>query len=233
MTYKKRYDGRKDDEPREIKIKVGVIPRADGSAEFSFGDTRAIAAVYGPRKLHPKHLENPEKGLLRCSYDLASFSVDERKKPGISRRSQEISHVIASAFNSVVNLDNFPNTVVDVIIEVFQADAGTRCAGINAASIALAHAGVPMNDLVTSVSVGKIGGNIVVDLTKKEEDYEEDGEKMATDIPVAVLPREGKIALFQADGKISPEELKKALDMAYDSCLKIADMQKKALKEIK
>ena len=65
MAYKKRYDGRKEDETREIKVKVGVIPRADGSAEFSFGDTKAIAAVYGPRKLHPKHLENPEKGILR------------------------------------------------------------------------------------------------------------------------------------------------------------------------
>jgi len=233
MAYKKRYDGRKEDETREIKVKVGVIPRADGSAEFSFGDTKAIAAVYGPRKLHPKHLENPEKGILRCTYDLASFSVDERKRPGLSRRSQEISHVITKAFNSVVNLDAFPNTVVDVIIEVFQADASTRCAGINAASIALAHAGVPMNDLISSVSMGKIGDSIVADLTKKEEDYEEKGEKLATDIPIAFSAREGKITLLQADGKVGIEDLKKAIEMAENTCKKITEIQKKALKELK
>lgn len=233
MTYKKRFDDRKEDEPRPIKIKVGVVPRADGSAEFSFGDTKAIAAVYGPRKLHPKHLENPEKGVLRCAYDLASFSVDERKKPGLNRRSQEISYVITKAFESVVNLEAFPNTVVDVIITIIQADAGTRCAGINAASIALAHAGVPMNDLISSVSVGKIGNTIVCDLTKEEEDYDEKGEKMATDIPVAFLAREGKVCLLQADGKITKEEMKKAVDMAHKVCLKIGELQKKALKELK
>lgn len=232
MAYKKRYDGRKEDETREIKIRIGVIPRADGSAEFSFGDTKAIAAVYGPRKLHPKHLENPEKGILRCTYDLASFSVDERKRPGLSRRSQEISHVITKAFNSIVDLDAFPNTVVDVIIEVFQADASTRCAGINAASIALAHAGVPMNDLIASVSMGEIGGSVVVDLTKKEEDYEEKGEKLATDIPIAFLPKEGKISLIQADGKITIDNLKKAVEIAEKSCKKIAEIQKKSLKEL-
>ena len=51
MTEKfKRPDGRKVDEMREIKAKVGIIPNADGSAMFSFGDTIAIAAVYGPKK---------------------------------------------------------------------------------------------------------------------------------------------------------------------------------------
>lgn len=233
MTYKKRYDGRESEETRKIEVKVGVVPRADGSAMFSFGDTKAIAAVYGPRKLHPRHLENPEKGILRCTYDMTSFSVDERKKPGLSRRSQEISYVITNTFNSVVNLDAFPNTVVDVVIEVFQADAGTRCAGINAASIALAHAGIPMTDMIASVSVGKIGDSIIVDLTKKEEDYEEKGKKMATDIPVAMHVRDGKIGLLQTDGRILPEEIKKAIDMAHKACINIGHLQKKALKELK
>ena len=49
----KRPDGRKPEEMREIKAKVDVIPNADGSAMFAFGDTIAIAAVYGPRKMHP------------------------------------------------------------------------------------------------------------------------------------------------------------------------------------
>ena len=51
-----RPDGRKSDEIREMKAKVGIIPNADGSAMFSFGDTIAIAAVYGPKKMHPQHL---------------------------------------------------------------------------------------------------------------------------------------------------------------------------------
>jgi len=79
MTYTKRFDGRKLDETRKIEAKIGVVPRADGSALFSFGDTKAIAAVYGPRPLHPVFLQNPEKGIIRVYYDMLSFSVPERK----------------------------------------------------------------------------------------------------------------------------------------------------------
>ncbi len=230
--YKKRFDGRDAEETRKIEAKVGVVPRADGSALFSFGSTKAIAAVYGPKEMHPRHLENPEVGLLRCYYDMLSFSVEERKRPGPSRRSSEISFITEAALNPVLQLTNFPNTVVDVHIRILQADASTRCAGINAASMALAHAGIPMTDLVASVSVGNIGDSIVVDLTKEEEDYGEDGKKSATDIPIAILLKSGKISLLQTDGKILPSDLKKAIDIACKACVKVGEVQKKALKAV-
>ena len=92
MGYTKRVDGRKFDEPREMEAKVGIIKNADGSAMFRFGDTLAIAAVYGPKPLHPQHLQNPRRGILRCNYNMISFSVPERKRPGPSRRETEISN---------------------------------------------------------------------------------------------------------------------------------------------
>ncbi len=231
MAYTKRYDGREIDETRKIKTKVGVVPRADGSAMFSFGDTVAIAAVYGPRPLHPQHMQNPEKGLLRVNYDMLSFSVTERKKPGPNRRSSEISKVIEWALMPALQLDAFPNTVVDIFIQVLQADASTRCAAINAAAMALAHAGVPMTELVSAVSIGKIDKSIVTDLIKKEEDYEE-GEG-ATDIPMAFTTRTNKLCLLQLDGKISAEELKEAIKAGEKACKKIYAEQKKALKMLK
>ena len=233
MAYSKRYDGRGFDEMRKVEAKVGVVPRADGSAMFRFGDTIAIAAVYGPRPLHPQFMQNPQKGILRCAYDMVSFSVTERKKPGPSRRSQEISYVTQKALEPVLMLNGFPNTVVDVIINIVQADAGTRTAGINAASMALAHAGIPMTDLVGSVSVGKIGSSICVDLSKAEEDYSEKDEKMATDIPLAFTLRGKKLSLMQLDGKIRPSEYLKAVEAAQKACEEIYEVQKKALTSIK
>src|SRR3989338_4718151 len=137
----KRPSGRKLTEMRPMSAKVGVIPNADGSAMFAFGNTIAIAAVYGPRLLHPQHMQDPSTGILRVTYDLMSFSVNDRKKPGPSRRSQEISKMTEYALSPVLDLEDFPNTVIDVQIYIIQADAGTRTAGINAASLALTHAG--------------------------------------------------------------------------------------------
>lgn len=234
-TYK-RPDGRAYDETRKIEAKVGIIKRANGSAMFRFGDSIAIAAVYGPRQLYPQHLQNPEKCLLRCYYDMTSFSVAERKKPGPNRRSTEISFVTTKALEPVLQLEGFPNTVVDVFIMIIQADASTRCAGINAAAMALANAGLPMTELVSAVSIGKIGDAIVADLIKEEEDYKifKEGKeiKAATDIPMAFLSRSGKISLLQLDGKIKPEELKEAIELGKKVCKKIAEIQKEAIKKI-
>lgn len=231
MGYTKRYDGRAFDELRKMKVQIGVVPRADGSALFAFGDTVAIAAVYGPRQLHPQHMQNPEKGILRVNYDMLPFSVTERKKPGPNRRSSEISKVIEWALSPVVEIDAFQNTVVDIFIQVLQANASTRCAAINAAALALAHAGVPMKEMVSAVSIGKIDKSIVADLIKQEEDYE-DGEG-ATDIPMAFTSRTEKLCLLQLDGKISGEELKEAVKAGAKACQKIYAEQKKALKSFK
>ncbi len=229
MAYTKRPDGRKFDELREMKAEVGVVPNADGSALFAFGDTIAIAAVYGPKQLHPQHMQNPETGLLRVNYDMLSFSVTERKRPGLSRRSQEISKVTEWALAPVLQLKEFQNTVVDVHINVLQANASTRCAGINAAALALAHAGVPMTEMISAVSIGKVDDKIVTDLIKEEEDYS-DGEG-STDIPFAIASNSEKITLLQLDGKIRTKQMKEAIESAKKACKKVYELQKKTLKE--
>jgi exosome complex component RRP41 len=230
MTTKefKRPDGRKLDETRPIKAKVGIIPNADGSAMFSFGDTVAIAAVYGPRKMHPQHQQDPEKGTLRCNYNMLSFSVTERARPGPNRRSQEIGKITEWALEPAVMIDRYSNMVIDVYICIIQANASTRCAGINAAALALAHAGIPMKDMISSVSIGKLDKQLVVDVSKAEEDWEE-GEG-ATDIPIS-MTESGEITHIQLDGKITPKQLKEAIELAKKATKKIYEVQKKALKE--
>jgi len=227
--YKKRFDGRKFDELRPVIAKVGVVPSADGSAMYQSGKTRAIAVVRGPRLLHPKHMENPKTGILRVTYQMMSFSVWDRIKPGTSRRGQEISKVSEWALNEVVNLEAFPSSVVDVIIQIPQADAGTRVAGLNAAAMALAQAGVPMKEMISAVAVGKMDKTLVVDVDKNEEDFHE-GEG-PTDIPIAMTSRSNKIALLQLDGKISIPELRELTKMAKEACKKINEIQIRALRE--
>jgi len=229
MAYKTRADGRKFDETRKIEAKVGIIPNADGSAYFKIGNTWAYAAVYGPRNLHPKFLQDPSKGILRCNYNMMPFSSSgERVRPGGSRRSKEISMVTEKALLPVLDLVEYPNSVVDVFIELPQTEAGSRCAGICAASMALADAGLAMKDLVAAISVGRVDHKIVVDLNYLEESYP-DGP--VADIPVAMMPNQGKITLLQMDGLISKDNLKKALEMAKKACKDIYEIQKKALKE--
>ena len=228
MSYKKRLDGRKFEETRKMEAKAGVIPRADGSAYFKIGNTIAYAAVYGPRTLFPRFKQDPQRGILRVNYNMLPFSSkSDRVRPGGSRRSKEISMVTEKALLPVLDLDEFPNSVVDVFIEFPQTDAGTRCAGICAASIALADAGLKMKDMVASVSVGRVDEAVLVDLNYEEEAF--DGE--VADVPLAFLQRSKEVSLLQMDGAITEQQLFKAIEMGQKACDKIHVIQQKALKD--
>lgn len=227
-SYKKRFDGRKFDEIRPMVAKVGIVKNAKGSAYFKIGKTEAYAAVYGPRELHPKFLQDPKAGKLRCSYNMLPFcGSGERIRPGGNRRSREICLVTEKALAPVMDLSDYPNSVVDVFIEIFQSDSGTRCAGITAASMALADAGFKMKDLPVSVAVGVVDGQAMVDLIYDEESYEQ-GD--VADIPIAVLPRTGEITLLQEDGIVSKEKLMEAIETGKKSVPQILEVMKKALK---
>ncbi len=228
MVYDKRLDGRKPDELRPIIAKAGVIERADGSAYFKIGNTAAYAAVYGPRELHPKFLQDPKKGLLRCTYSMMPFSgMGNRVRPGPSRRSKEISLVTQKALLPVVDLSDYPNSVVDVFISLPETDAGSRCAGICAASMALADAGIAMKDLVVALAAGKVDNMVIIDPDYLEEAFE--GE--VADIPLAIIPSTGKISLLQMDGIVTRDDLKSAMTLGLKAAEKIYEIQKKALKE--
>lgn len=219
-----RADGREFNELRPLKIEAGVLEKADGSAYLEIGGNKILAAVYGPRELHVRRIMRPDMAVIRCRYNMAPFSVGERKRPGPDRRSVEISKITADALRPAIFLEKFPRSTIDVFIEILEAEGGTRCAGITAASVALADAGIPMKDLVVSCAAGKADGNVVLDLS---EDEDKNGQ---ADVPIAIMPRSGEITLLQTDGHLTPDELNKALDLAIEGCMKISEEQKNAIK---
>lgn len=219
-----RLDGRAYNELRPLKIEAGVLERADGSAYLEFGDNKVLAAVYGPREFHIRRFLKPNRAVLRCRYNMAPFSVEDRKRPGPDRRSLEISKLTSEALSPAVFLEKFPRSSIDVFIEVLQAEGGTRCAGITAASVALADAGIPMRDMVVACAAGKAKGQVIMDLSEWED---KEGE---ADVPVAIMPRTGEITLLQMDGQLTKDEFEQALDLAKEGCMKISEEQKKAIK---
>ena len=220
-----RVDGRKLDQLRPIKLEVGVLDKADGSAYIEQGKNKILVAVYGPREAHPKHIALPDRAVIRCRYHMAPFSVDERKNPAPSRREQELSKVIRESLEPVVLTDLYPRTTIDLFVEILQSDGGSRCAGITGASLALADAGIPMRELVAACAIGKIEGKLALDLSDAEDKYGE------ADLPVAFVPNANLVTLIQMDGELTTEEFDRGLDMAVEACKNIHTMQREALKK--
>jgi exosome complex component RRP41 len=221
----RRIDNRLPDELRSIKIDVGILKNADGSAYVEYGNTKVIAAVYGPREVVPRYEELPDRAVIRCRYRMLSFSTSERKSPAPSRREIELSKVIREALEPAILSHQYPRTAIDIFVEVINADGGTRTAGITAAALALADAGIPMLDLVASVAVGKVDGVLVLDINEIEDMYGE------ADMPVAAMPGLNKITMIQLNGVLTPQEFKQALALVMKGIKQIYELQKEALRK--
>jgi exosome complex component RRP41 len=120
-------------------------------------------------------------------------------------------------------LEDYPRAAIDVYVEVLQADGGSRCAGITAASVALADAGINMRDIVAACAAGKINGKIVMDINDTED---KEGE---ADMPVAYMPHLDQVTLLQLDGILDDEQFSECLDEAIKGCKMVYEIQRKAL----
>ena len=220
----KRVDGRSVDELRPLKITVGVIKSADGSAYVEWGKNKVICGVYGPKTCVPRHLANPNRAILKVKYAMATFcSPEEHGRAGPSRRSNEISMVIREIFENLVLTEKFPETEIDIFIDVLQASGGTRTASVTAASAALVNAGIPMKDVVSAVAVGKAGDKLMIDLGKEEDNFGQ------SDMPMAISRRDGNILLWQMDGILSRDELVEAINMAEKGVKMVQEKQDNAI----
>ena len=174
----------------------------------------------------PKHTANPYNAVIKCRYMMSPFaSLEEYGRSGPSRRSTELSKVIKDVFENVILAEQFPNTQIELYIDVLQAEGGTRTASIAVAAVALANAGIPMKDMVSAVAVGKGGDELIVDLGKLEDNFGQ------SDMPLAISARDKDLLLVQMDGLLTREEIEKILEMAEKSADEVHKLQVKALKD--
>ncbi|EQD44344.1 exosome complex exonuclease 1, partial [mine drainage metagenome] len=220
----KRLDGRAFDELRPLSIEAGILKNASGSAYLKWGNNRVLAAVYGPKEATPKHFSDPSKAIVKCRYAMAPFSsLEDHGRSGPNRRSTEISKVAREAFENVILLNEYPGGEIDIFMEILQSDGGTRAAGITAASVALANAGIHMKDMIYAVSAGRIGEHIVLDVNMLEDNYSD------ADMPMAISPRNDGILLLQMDGGLTKQQHREAVDMVLRAGKIIQAEQRAAL----
>ncbi|MGB1811361.1 MAG: hypothetical protein ACPHM3_02720 [Candidatus Kariarchaeum pelagius] len=220
-----RPDGRLKNQLREFKVEVGVLDRSEGSAKVNLGNNMAMASVFGPREMHPKRLSRSDRAIVRVNYRMATFSVDGYKRAVPSRREKEISKVLSEAFQSVVLVKNWPRSVVDVHVEIFQSDGGTRTAAALAITAALADAGIPMRDLTGGIASGIYEDQVCLDLTGLED------MKGSGDMPILYSPAVDEISLFQLDGLFTYDQFKEAYESSLTGIKGMVEVIREALKD--
>jgi len=229
----KRVDGREKDDLRETNMEIGVLEEADGSAMVEIGNTRVFASVFGPQDLHPKHLQESDRAVIKMRYNMAPFSVDDRMRPGPNRRAKEIGLVAKRALEPALELEKFPTAGIDISMEIVESDGGTRVTGITAAALALADAGIPMKGMVSACAAGVVDETPVLDVNGKED------KEGNADIPIATINKsddedsksEDKITLLQMDGDLTTDQVEACVELAKDGCRQLYEQQRETISE--
>jgi len=209
-----RVDGRKPGELRRIRCSVGVFAQADGSAYLEQGNTKVLAAVYGPHEVRgSKSKALHDQALVNCQYSAATFSQGERKRrPRGDRKSQEMSGHLAQTFQAAVRVELYPRSQIDIYVEVLQADGGEYSACVNAAMMALVDAGVPIRDGVVSCTASLVRATPLVDVSHVEQ------SGGSPELVVSILPHSGEIVYMSLTQRFHLDHLQQVLDTAVKGC---------------
>ncbi len=152
-----RTDGRTAEEPRQMRCKLGLHGKSEGSCYLAHGLNKVLVTVNGPIEAnHYRDSASQEKGTISCHIVVASFAGSERKKKksNMDKRTQEMQNFISSIFSEVVMLELYARSEIRINIQVFEDDGSLLSTMINGASMALMDAGISMLDIVVSCSSG-------------------------------------------------------------------------------
>lgn len=237
-----RAKNRSHNELRTVKIKPDYIDFADGSSYIEIGKTRVIATATVEEKI-PLFLKNSGTGWITAEYSMLPRSTEkrnvrERITGKLSGRSQEIQRLVGRSLRAVTDLSLLGERSIILDCDVIQADGGTRAASITAGCVALALALkkmldektieiMPLKNLVSSVSVGIVNGELLLDL-----DYSEDS-RAEIDMNVVETDK-GQLVEVQATAEKNPfsrKELSSLLSLADKGIKQLIQIQRDILKK--
>lgn len=236
-----REDGRAPDQLRPVQITRNYIKPAEGSVLIEVGDTKVICTATVEEKV-PPFQKGSGKGWVTAEYSMLPRATQTRTqresaKGKIGGRTQEIQRLVGRALRSVVDLDKLGERTVWLDCDVIQADGGTRTASITGAFVALVDAlqklvdtgqlaKLPVTDYLAATSVGKIKGNLMLDLCYTEDSQAE------VDMNV-VMTRAGKFVELQGTAEAEPftrEEMDGMLALAEKGIRELIKTQEAVLK---
>ncbi len=235
-----RENGRKNEELREIKIIPDFLEHPAGSCLISFGKTKVICSANIDEKI-PPFLQGSGEGWITAEYGMLPGSTHTRSQREAVRgkqsgRTVEIQRLIGRSLRAVVDRSLLGERTILIDCDVIQADGGTRTASITGSFVAMSIAikkllkegridKNPIIENVAAVSIGKVKGEILLDL-----DYSEDSNA-EVDMNL-VATKSDKIVEIQGTAEkfaFPREELLEMLEIAFNGIKQLIDYQNEVL----
>ncbi|KIX08195.1 uncharacterized protein Z518_02851 [Rhinocladiella mackenziei CBS 650.93] len=150
-----RQDGRRWNELRRITASISTQPSSDGSSLLTMGNTMVVCTVTGPREGRSQRDNN--NATVETELNIAPFAqMDRRRRIRNDKRIMELQTTISNTFQSHLFTHMYPRSTISISLHVLSLDGALLAACLNAASLALVDAGVPMPSILAAISSGSI-----------------------------------------------------------------------------
>ncbi len=232
-----RIDGRRRDQIRPVKVTRNFTKHAEGSVLIEMGDTKVICTASIEEKV-PPFLKGKGSGWVTAEYAMLPRATHDRSpresvKGKQGGRTLEIQRLVGRALRAVIDTARLGERTVWIDCDVIQADGGTRTASITGAFIALADAMTvlkkkdlvkmnPLTDYLAAISIGKVGGQVLVDLAYEEDSHAE------VDLNL-VMTGAGQYVEVQGTAERTPfnkKDMDEFLDLGWGAIRELVELQK-------
>jgi len=232
-----RIDGRRRNQIRPVKVTRNFTKHAEGSVLIEMGDTKVICTASVEEKV-PPFLKGKGTGWVTAEYAMLPRATHDRSpresvKGKQGGRTLEIQRLVGRALRAVIDTSRLGERTIWIDCDVIQADGGTRTASITGAFIALADAVSvlkrrelikvnPLTDYLAAISIGKVGGHVMVDLAYEEDSHAE------VDLNL-VMTGAGQYVEVQGTAEKTPfnkKDMDEFLDLGWGAIRELVDLQK-------
>ncbi|KAI9757780.1 MAG: Exosome non-catalytic core component [Chaenotheca gracillima] len=221
-----RLDGRRWNELRRMHAQISTQAAADGSSYLEMGNTKVICTVIGPTEGRKSGAGGGSSDAeVRVDLGIAGFSGVERKKRGRGdKRVSEMQSTIANAFSSSLFTHLYPHSTIEIHLHVLNQDGSILAACLNAATLALIDAGIPMADYVVACTAGLTSpsnsnedADPLLDINGLEE------QELPT-ITVATLGASENVSVLIMESRIHVGRLESMLAVGVDGCKQVREI---------
>ncbi|KAH8812973.1 3' exoribonuclease family, domain 1-domain-containing protein [Xylogone sp. PMI_703] len=234
-----RLDGRRWNELRRLTASISTQAAADGSSYLEMGNTKVICTVTGPTEVKVGGPGggggggNRDEAEVRVEISIAGFSGVERKRRGRNdKRVQEMQSTIAHTFSTTLFTHLYPHSTITLALHVLSQDGSLLAACLNACTLALIDAGIPMSDYVCACTAGSTSSyssndeqaDPLLDLNNTEE-------QELPFLTVATLGETDKVVVLVMDTRVQVGRLEGMLAVGVDGCKQVRAILDKVVKE--
>ena len=221
-----RLDGRRWNELRRIHAQISTQAAADGSSYLEMGNTKVLCTVTGPAEGRQTGQRGGRDNEAKVEVEIgfAGFSGVERRKRKADKRTAEMQYTLATAYQTLLETKLYPHSTITINIHILSQDGSLLAACLNAATLALIDAGIPMTDYLVACTAASSASATESDVSDPLLDLNNLEEQELPFLTVGTYGKTDRVSVLVMESRVRMEKVEGMLAVGIDGCKRMREI---------